>query len=346
MSKRVLVVGDGPAGHLAALILCNAGARVSLAMRPSVPNAHDRHVHLLPATLPTIAREIDEPLGQRLVEQQIQDWIWHSWASGHWDSQQATRISRKALMQALVDRVRGLSVAYSDGRTLRFEAGRAAFVDQWQSYDLCVDASGNSRITLPMLAGAGIDLLQSEMGGAERFTSLFYHRPMGMGCNQTWIYRSVEDPCQSAYLQAEPHGVTVTCSGTASHGTTAPDQLRATWHETPLCDVLPPDTVPRMRSVLVSPPVRQVQLAPGAGASSLGWIAFGDALLQLPVQSGFGLTSLMYQGLALKTALNTSWAPAHLRSALDRYARATALQIAGAMTLAGALPAGANPEPV
>lgn len=333
---RALVIGDGPAGLLAAVVLRQAGARVTISRKGA--NANDQHVHFISPDLADLASSIDPKLGKSLRAEIQEPWLWHSWNGDAWHGETAPRLSRSGVMSALWQMCRDIPLQSLRDGDLRFDLDAGRFADCRNRYDLCIDASGNSRVTLPLLTGAGYSAELDEIGQPSFSVSWQYARPEQITAGQSWIYRDQGGSKPSCYLESDAKTLHLTCAGYNRAG--GHKSLEDAWGATPLADILSKAADAKARHALVSPPVRHLRLGGVASGPSPAWIAFGDALLQMPAQSGLGIRSLFLQGQVLKALLETTRDPGRLRTGLANFSQAAAVQIAGAMTLSGEQSAG------
>lgn len=330
---KALVIGDGPAGLLAATLLRKVGIGVTVLHKGS--NANDQHVHILSQQLIDVAAQIDPDLELALSGELREGWRWHRWNGQEWQDEITPRLSRQGVMQALRQQCEDLRFQAFVKGELQFDLSEGRFFDQHAHFDLCIDASGNSRITLPYLKGAGFAVDLEEIGAPTLFRSWLFTRPAQIAAGQSWIYQDPINPQERAYLESEAQTLRLTCTSPRqeSHGSSHEPR----WRATPLAGIVPRALEMKAYHTLVSPPVRHLQINELDLHPSPAWIAFGDALLQIPAQSGAGLQSLFLQGHVLKTALENTWNPRNLRSDLAGFARTAAIQVAGMMTLAGSL---------
>ncbi|MBK9269757.1 MAG: hypothetical protein IPM67_14105 [Sphingomonadales bacterium] len=128
---RALVIGDGPAGLLAAITLRRAGWSVQIAAGRPGARPHHRHVHQI---APSVLTAIERLAGSKLTGWRVADHLWIDSASPA-RALSAPMVDPAALVAALGWRAANVGVTETTPRTnLAAEAWR---------FDLLVDASGS-----------------------------------------------------------------------------------------------------------------------------------------------------------------------------------------------------------
>lgn len=303
---RVLIVGDGPAGYLAALVFRRAGHAANLTAGPSERLSHAKALHWLRPEIIDIAQKLDGDLAERLKREQEPGWTFWYGAHGCDNSWTCPRLSRVGFEHVLtVANDAALVTVNLDNIVPRN--------DKWyigtSEFDLIVDATGGRRALFNNLHDRGAIAATLEDAGTSSSYLGYNLCPGDVVGEKSFGVWSMPD--RLFVLERSEIG---TAGSVISDRPLRPDVL-----EQDLCDA--PEKFSAVWKILLNkdpdirlrpPPLRRVLL--DAKASVL---AFGDAALQLPPRTGFGLTSLMQQSLALSAALQARMPANRLHQAIE-----------------------------
>ena len=258
------IVGDGPAGKLAALVAHRAGLSVRLFQGgPGTPQ--ERHIHVLRDGVAADLSGLDALLATSLADQTDPG---HRWIGPDGTARLAPRLTRAGLIAALDTALAGAAIAVEPGEAETLPPGTATM---W------IDATGGARALVRAFEARGMGRLSLD----------------DMGEIAVWQTRVWDEGLPDApftlvlpgrlYVETHP-GLT------RATGPLGPEPALPAGYS------LPPGP-PAASWRMAGPPVR---LARWQGA---GVVLFGDARLQTPPAMGFGLMALARQAVILSQAL-------------------------------------------
>lgn len=278
---RVEVHGDGPAGWLAAGIAAAQGAEVTLVPSSTgAPPAQAAHVHIIDERLPEVLEALDPMLAARVAQGTGQGLFCRIGQDGtvwRWDGPD---LRREGLLQAFRAVALSRGVRVQDAR----QGGSGA--------DLLIDATGGARALARRLArGNAVQLTLDEHGASERHDSWHWQAT----AEQPAIM-AVQEGDIRLYLRAEglDRQVTTIAPRRAIGVRRAADRF--------LRRALGEVAIPREAScaTMIGTGTRLLRIE----AAHVPLVCFGDSLLQTSPRKGFGLLSVVQQGLILKDALS------------------------------------------
>lgn len=288
------VVGAGPAGCLAALLLHDAGWEVCLygEYSSSAP-----HVHIVDLRLVDIAAALLPSVGIRLSEQVDQNWAWQTGEKPC----TGPRLARDDVCNILSLEIEERGIP------------RGVFwtVDEAAKTDLIVDATGGVRSVFRELDCD--DVLLDAADALETYESWQFAttRP---------DHRTYRDPTCYLYIEQAGQSVTLTqlSDEPLSDGMERAELVQR---------ILGVETVAkRHKPILHRVPVfSQLVVPPDLRAPVIG---FGDSLVQASPRTGFGLLSIFQQGKILQSWMAAGGSLPELRSKLDSYASAVVVNMA------------------
>lgn len=357
--KRAVVIGASMAGLLAARVLVDQGAAVTLVDRDELPDApsprkgvpQGRHAHGLLASGESVLRELFPGLLEELVAGGAQP---VTTASGRWwqfggyrtaapaapDAVFLSRpfledgVRRQVLARPEVTIVHGsvLGLLHGGGRV----AGVDADIDGEHTHlvaDLVVDTSGRGSPSARWLEALGyptipVSQVHIDMGYATRLM----HRTPGRLPGKTWVV-TISDPARSkrfgVAFPIEGDRWIVTLGGAHRDHAPTDEEAFAAWSETlptgDVADILRNEQ-PAGPIVTHRFPSSQRRHFERIKRHPAGFVALGDAICSFNPVYGQGMSSAAQQAIALRTCLaEADWDSAALPS---RFYRAAAKVIA------------------
>ena len=278
--QSVLIAGGGPAGNLFCILFSRLGWKITRALSDRIPPQR-KHTHYLKKRIVDISQDIDE---------QLHVLVLNSVENGLVNLKDGSPIFW--LNQAKL--VEGLEEIASTLSTPALFSIENLTNEEVSSYDVMIDATG-SRMKLTRQCekmGFG-QLIVDDTGTFNQYTTRIYKNKNAQG----WVW---VDKLENAVIYGEAIGGTLKITTDAI--TLAPDKLPIFIRE-----FINDDPIETYRCA--APKIRR------SNWEGSPLIRVGDALIQLPAQTGFGFTSIFEQGL-----LCSSLIPSKMESALNDFA--------------------------
>lgn len=278
--KKVLIAGGGPAGNLFCILFSRLGWEITQARSDWTPPQR-KHVHYLKKRILDISKNIDERLFKLVLSsvennyENLQDGSPIFWLN----------------QSKLVNGLEYLACKISSEANFSIDDLTNEIAD---SYDIMIDATGSRMKLARQCEKIGIGhLVVDDTGNFNQYTTnIFYHKNA-----HGWVWI---DKIEDAIVYGEA------IDGVLKITTDAID--------------LNPDKLPTfIHKFINSNPVETYRCAAPKIRRS-NWqgnslVRVGDALVQLPAQTGFGFTSIFEQGL-----ICSSLAPNKMEDALNDFA--------------------------
>lgn len=278
--KKALIAGSGPAGNLFCIILSRLGWEISQARSNWTPPQRN-HVHYLKRRILDISKSIDERLFKIVVDSVESNFVNLA------DGSPIFWLNQHKLVKGLEFMAQGMS------SSANFELDDLT-IEMTDSFDIMIDATG-SRMKLARQCekiGFG-QLIVDDTGNFNQYTTNVYSHKNANG----WVWI---DKVENAVIYGEA------TDGILKITTDAMD--------------LNPNKLPAfIRKFINNNPIETYKCAAPKIRRS-NWqgnslIRIGDALVQLPAQTGFGFTSIFEQGL-----MCSSLDPNRMEDALNDFA--------------------------
>jgi len=278
--QRVLIAGGGPAGNLFCILFSRLGWDITLAHSDWIPPQR-KHTHYLKERILDISKDIDKRL-HMLVLDAVED--------GFVKLQDGSPIFW--LNQAkLVDGLEHMASKMSRSATTSIDELTAKGIE---SYDIMIDATGSRMKLTRQCEKIGLgELIVDDTGSFNQYTTSIFKHKKANG----WIWI---DKVEDAVIYGEAIDGILKITTDAIDLTT--DKLPVFIHE-----FINEKPIEKYRCA--APKIRR------SNWQGHPLMRVGDALVQLPAQTGFGFTSIFEQGL-----LCSSLAPHEMESALNDFA--------------------------
>jgi flavin-dependent dehydrogenase len=278
--KKVLIAGGGPAGNLFCILFSRLGWEITQARSDWTPPQR-KHVHYLKKRILDISKNIDERL-YKLVLSSVEN---------NYENLQDGSPIFWLNQSKLVNGLEYLACKISSEANFSIDDLTNEIAD---SYDIMIDATGSRMKLARQCEKIGIGhLVVDDTGNFNQYTTnIFYHKNA-----HGWVWI---DKIEDAIVYGEA------IDGVLKITTDAID--------------LNPDKLPKfIHKFINSNPVETYRCAAPKIRRS-NWqgnslVRVGDALVQLPAQTGFGFTSIFEQGL-----ICSSLAPDKMEYALNDFA--------------------------
>jgi len=278
--QRVFIAGGGPAGNLFCMIFSRLGWEITQAVSDWIPPQR-KHIHILKKRILDISKDIDARLHLAVESAVEKDYI------NLEDGKPIFWLSQAKLIEGLKHLVSGMSepATFSVNNLTKEVA---------ESFDMLIDATGPRMKLARQCEEIGLgQLIVDDTGSFNQFTtSIYKYKNTDRG---VWINKSEDGVI---YAEVAEGVLTITTDfmllanekfpsfildsiakkPIETHSYGAPNIRRSNWRGHPLMRV-------------------------------------GDALVQLPAQTGFGFTSIFEQGL-----LCASLAPHQMETGLNDFA--------------------------
>ena len=278
--QRVLIAGGGPAGNLFCFLFSRLGWDITLAKSDWIPPQR-KHTHYLKERILDISKNIDKRLHMLVLDAVEDEFVKLQDGSPiFWLNQ-----------GKLVDGLEHMALKISTPATISIDELSTKVID---SYDIIIDATGSRMRLTRQCEKIGLgELIIDDTGSFNQYTTSIYKHKKAHG----WIWI---DKVEDSVIYGEAIDGILKITTDAIDLTT--DKLPVFIHE-----FINGRPIEKYRCA--APKIRR------SNWQGHPLMRVGDALVQLPAQTGFGFTSIFEQGL-----LCSSLVPDKMESALNDFA--------------------------